>query len=242
MRRRALFLAGLMVATLVVASGIAWAASISCPNRAGNLCVGTSKSDTMIGRNRADDMRGKEGGDTLRARGGMDILAGGKGKDVLKGGDADDIYDFPTNDWGNDTIVDTADSDTDPDTGNFAQFGFPDQLTTRITVNLTSSPSSPEVSNGTFTGTVNWSNNAIDGVYVDSLTDDTIIGNSAANQLTAKGGPDSDDTMNGGAGNDLLNVLDFDGGDTVTCGDGFDEVFFDAGDTLIDPAACEIKH
>lgn len=159
---------------------------------------------------------------------------------MLKGGNADDIYDFTNNDWGNDTIDDTTNSDNDPLTGNFAQFGFPDQLTTRITVNLTSSPSSPEVSNGTFTGTVNWSNNAIDGVYVDSITDDTIIGNAAANQLTAKGGPDSDDTINGGAGNDLLNVSDFGGGDTVTCGEGVDEVF-DDGDTLIDPAACEMQ-
>ena len=243
MKGRALFVAGLMVTALVVASGVAWAATISCPNRSGNLCVGTDNRDTMTGRDgRTDEMRARGGADILRARGGKDILSGGKGRDVLKGGNADDIYDFTNNDWGNDNITDTADSDTDPITGNFAQFGFPNQLTTRITINLTSSANSPEVSNGTFTGTVNWSNNAIDGVYVDSITDDTINGNASANQLTAKGGPDSDDTVSGGAGNDLLNISDFDGGDTVTCGDGFDKVFFDAGDTLIDPTACEIKN
>jgi len=152
---------------------------------------------------------------------------------VLKGGNADDIYDFAINDWGNDTIVDTADSDTDPLTGNFAQFGFPNQLTTRITVNLTSSANAPEVSNSTFTGTVNWSNNAIYGVYVDSITDDTINGNAAANQLIAKGGPDSDDTINAGAGNDWISVQDFAGADTVDGGDGVDQVFADPGDTLI---------
>lgn len=221
----------------MVASGMAWAASINCPNRSGNLCVGTDKSDTMIGRNRADDMRAKDGADILRARGGKDTLSGGKGKDVLKGGNADDIYDFSNNDWGNDTIVDTADSDTDPITGNFAQFGFPNPLTTGLTIDLTSSPSAPEVKNGRLTGTVNWADNAIDGVYVGSDDTDptvtfhsTIKGNAAANQLTAKGG---DDTINAGGGNDWISVSDFAGGDTVDCGDGVDTVFSDAGDTLI---------
>ena len=233
MRRQALFALELMVAALVVVSGVAWAATISCPNKAGSVCVGTNNKDTMIGRNRADDMRAKDGADILKARGGKDTLSGGSGRDDLRGGSADDIYDFGKNDWGNDTITDTTNSDNDPFTGNFAQFGFPNQLTTRITVNLTSSASSPEVSNGTLTGTVNWSNNAIDGVYVDSLTDDTIIGNAAANQLIAKGGEDSDDTINAGAGNDWISVSDFAGGDTVDCGDGVDQVFADAGDTLI---------
>jgi hypothetical protein len=164
------------------------------------------------------------------------------GKDTLSGDKADDSYDFTINDWGNDTIIDTTNSDDDPFTGNFAQFGFPNQLTTRLTINLTSSANSPEVSNGTLTGTVNWSNNAIDGVYVDSITDDTINGSAAAIQLTAKGGPDSDDTINAGAGNDWINVSDLDGGDTASCGDGTDQVFFDVGDTLIDPNASEVKN
>ena len=92
--------------------------------------------------------------------------------------------------------------------------------------------------NGTLTSPVNWENNAIEGVYVDSITDDTINGNAAANQLIAKGGEDSDDTINAGAGNDWISVLDFAGGDTVDCGeDGAgitddDQVFFDGGDTI----------
>lgn len=233
MRRMLVLSVGTAMAALVVASGVAWAASISCPNRAGDLCVGTNKKDTMIGRDRADEMRGRGGADILKARGGKDTLAGGKGGDTLIGASADDTYDFGNNDWGNDIITDTTNSDTDPFTGNFAQFGFPNQLTTRLTINLTSSANSPEVSNSTFTGTVNWSNNAIDGVYVDSIADDTIIGNAAANQLIAKGGEDSDDTINAGAGNDWISVSDFAGGDTVDCGDGVDTVFSDAGDTLI---------
>jgi Ca2+-binding RTX toxin-like protein len=239
MRRRALFVAGLVVVALVMASGVAWAASISCPNRAGDLCVGTNKKDTMVGRNRADEMRGKDGADTLRARRGKDTLSGGPGRDALSGGNADDTYVFGMNDWGNDTITDTASPDNDPDTGNFAEFGSPDQfLTTSLTINLTSSAGSPEVRNSSFTSTVNWSNNAIDGVYVGSITDDTINGNAGANTIVSNIGPDSDDTINAGAGNDWISVLDFAGGDSVDCGeDGFgitddDQVFFDPGDTI----------
>lgn len=228
---------GLMVAALVVASGVAWAATINCPNRAGSLCVGTDNKDTMIGRDRADEMRAKDGADIVKARGGNDTLAGGRGKDVLRGGPADDTYDFTVNDWGNDTITDTTNSDNDSSSGNFAQFGFPKPLTTGLTINLTSSANSPEVSNGALTGTVNWSNNAIDRVYVGSGSTDptviirsTITGNAAANELIAKGG---EDTINAGAGNDWISVQDFDGGDSVDCGDGADQVFADPGDTLI---------
>jgi hypothetical protein len=85
---------------------------------------------------------------------------------------------------------------------------------------------------------VNWSNNAIDGVYVGSITDDTINGNAAANTIVANVGADSDDSITSGAGIVWISVLDFAGGDTVDCGeDGAgitddDQVFFDGGDTI----------
>jgi RTX calcium-binding nonapeptide repeat (4 copies) len=262
-----------MAIVLVVASGVAWAATISCPNRDGNLCVGTDRKDTMTGRDRrADDMRGKGSGDEMKGRGGgdtvlgekgpdtlsggpgMDTLGGGLGKDTLggaegpdalKGGSADDTYNFGINGWGKDTITDTTNSDNDYLTGNFAQFGFPNSLSTGLTINLASSASSHEVKNGALTNTVNWSNDAIDGVYVGSTPDDTINGNGAANQLIAKGGVDNDDTINdtinAGNGDDWISVLDFvDGEDQVNCGEGFDTVFFDQGvDTLTMPSNCE---
>jgi spore coat protein U-like protein len=88
------------------------------------------------------------------------------------------------------------------------------------------------VKNGALTAKVNWSNNAIDGVYVGSTTDDTINGNAAANTIVSNIGASSDDTINSGAGNDWISVLDGAGGDTVDCGsgDGY-TVYFDAGDT-----------
>ena len=241
-----------MAIALVVASGVAWAATISCPNRSGNLCVGTDNKDTMTGRDgRTDDMRAKGGADEVRGRGGADALSGGpgadtltgalgkdtlagaEGPDALKGGSADDTYKFGINDWGNDTITDTTNSDNDYLTGNFAQFGSTSRfLNTELTIDLTSSASAPEVKNGALTGTVNWSNNVIDGVYVGSTTDDTINGNAAANQIVSNIGASSDDTINSGAGNDWISVLDGAGGDAVDCGAGDgDTVYFDAGDT-----------
>jgi hypothetical protein len=277
MRSRAILLLAMMASALVVASGVAWAAQISCPNRAGNLCVGTNNSDTMTGRDRSDEMRANDGSDEMRGLGGADellgqagndtalgqdgpdILAGGRGKDTLSGakakdrlagaegddalngGDADDTYAFNINSWGDDTITDSTIADDDPlTTGNFAEFGFPEPLTTSVTVNLTTSVSSPEVSNGTLTGTVNWSNNAIGGVYVGTTQDDTVRGNGLANQMNVKGEDVSGDDVFGGAGNDRISVMDGDGGDFVDCGeDGVgvdtddDTVFLDAGDTQV---------
>lgn len=285
MRRRALVLVVLMACALLVTCGVALAATISCPNREGNLCVGTNNKDTMTGRDgRTDEMQGRGGPDEMKGRGGADVmlgqlggdilsgqegpdrltggagadtlegaegsdtlsgveardrLAGAEGDDKLNGGDADDTYVFRINDWGDDTITDTADPDNDPLTvGNFVEFGFPNGLTTRLTIDLNSSPNSPEVRNGTLSGTVNWSNDAIDSAYINSITDDTVIGNAGANQLNADGGEDSDDTIHGGAGNDWISVMDFAGGDTVDCGEDGpgitddDRVFFDPGDTV----------
>ena len=270
-----------MLTAMLVASGVAWALSITCPNRDGNLCIGTDRQDTMTGRDsRADDMRGKGAADVMRGRGGSDemlggtgrdtasgqdgpdtlsggpgadtlgggkgndYLAGGDGPDALNGGSGDDTYNFGNDDWGDDTITDTSNARIDPNTGtpigNFAQFGFPNPLTTGLTVNLNSSTGSPEVSNGTLTGTVNWSDNAIDGVYVESRSTDTTItihntinGNAMANQLVGKGGEKTISTINAGGGNDWISVQDFAGGDTVDCGgQADDQVFYDQGDTV----------
>ena len=108
-----------------------------------------------------------------------------------------------------------------------------------MTVNLTTSANQPEVQNGTQTATVNWSNNAIDGVYVGTTQDDTVRGNGLANTLNVKGDDVLGDDVFGGAGNDDISVLDGVGGDFVDCGENGigvdtddDQVFADAGDTV----------
>ena len=279
MRRRAILLLVVMASALTVASGVAWAAQISCPNRAGNLCVGTANKDTMTGTDRSDEMRANDGSDEMKGRGGADellgqagndtalgqdgpdTLAGGLGRDTLsgarakdrltgaegddglRGGAADDTYAFNLNNWGDDTITDTTTANNDPLTGNFVEFGFPEPLTTSLTVNLTSSELQPEVQNATQSATLNWSNNAIDGVYVGTNKDDVVRGNGLANTLVVKGDDVQGDDVFGGAGNDWISVQDFDGGDFVDCGEDGpgitdeDQVFLDANDEP--PANCE---
>ena len=67
--RRTILLLTVMASALAVASGVAWAAQISCPNRTGDLCVGTTSNDTMTGRDRSDEMRANDGSDEMRGLG-----------------------------------------------------------------------------------------------------------------------------------------------------------------------------
>ncbi len=118
--KRLLVALTMMGAMLVVASGAVLALnSIDCPNRSGNLCVGTDRGDDMEGTVEADDMRGRAGGDTLRAFAGNDKLAGNVGNDVLigfRGGDR--ISGGPGTDLlsgrqGNDRLIGGSDGDPD---------------------------------------------------------------------------------------------------------------------------------
>jgi hypothetical protein len=79
MRRMLVLSVGTAMAALMVASRVALAATISCPNKSGNLCVGTINRDTMTGRDRADTMRGKAGGDKMSGLGGADEMLGQPG-------------------------------------------------------------------------------------------------------------------------------------------------------------------
>ena len=60
MRKMVLFMASMALAVLLVC-GVALAATIQCPNRAGNLCVGTTGDDTLLGTNNSDEIRGRAG-------------------------------------------------------------------------------------------------------------------------------------------------------------------------------------
>ena len=56
MRRQAALLTTTMAIALMVASGVALAAEITCHNSIGNRCIGTNEADTMRGTNQDDDM------------------------------------------------------------------------------------------------------------------------------------------------------------------------------------------
>jgi Ca2+-binding RTX toxin-like protein len=101
MRKTMLVEASLSIAMLV-AGGVAWAATIRCPNWLPNAktCYGTEKADTMYGTQQDDFMFGRGGPDKLyffrnggdgvyeggQGGPGSDKLFGGKGKDNLWGG------------------------------------------------------------------------------------------------------------------------------------------------------------
>jgi Ca2+-binding RTX toxin-like protein len=92
MRKSVLLLASMMLA-MVFASGVALAASIECPNRSGNLCVGTDNRDFMSGTERSDDMRGLAGDDSMEGNEGADFMDGGPGVDDMNSGFGDDLLD-----------------------------------------------------------------------------------------------------------------------------------------------------
>jgi Ca2+-binding RTX toxin-like protein len=84
MRKAVLLLASVALAMLV-AGGVAWAATISCAGGY-KTCYGTNQADTMKGNGGHNLMFGKGGGDTLRGYGAKDYLNGGTGADKLYAG------------------------------------------------------------------------------------------------------------------------------------------------------------
>src|SRR5215208_3825877 len=97
MRKTVLVLAFVALA-MVVADGVAWAATIQCPNFRSSLgsiyCVGTKKADRMIGTSKSDEMYGKRGPDTMYGLDSPsddhDYMEGGDGPDKLYGGHGSD--------------------------------------------------------------------------------------------------------------------------------------------------------
>jgi Ca2+-binding RTX toxin-like protein len=84
--KRAMFVSAAMLVAMLVASGVAIAANIQCPNRPDNGCEGTKKADTITGTPQPDQIRARGGDDRVSARGGDgDFSIGGSGKDRVRG-------------------------------------------------------------------------------------------------------------------------------------------------------------
>ena len=170
----------LVSATLVVlvAGGVALAATINCPNRDGKLCVGTDRADTMNGRDGAkDDMRGRGGADTLRGRGVKDKLTGGPGNDTLNGALGSDTYIFDDG-WGQDSI---GSEDGGLDTLDFST------LSRRVTFgSVVPTAGQPEASSDTNTLEIVNTNAVIEKVR-GGAKGDLLLGNSANNSFFGNG-------------------------------------------------------
>jgi Ca2+-binding RTX toxin-like protein len=104
--RRPVLLMALAAVALLVASGVAIAATLNC---SGN-CVGTPNPDRLIGSNNSQTMRGLGGGDSISGYRGDDIVEGNGGADAVFGGLGDDRVsggsgnDYVEGDYGHDHI------------------------------------------------------------------------------------------------------------------------------------------
>ena len=242
---------------LVAASGVVFAANITCPNVIGtNRCTGTATADTMTGTNQADDMNGMGGDDTL------------------KGLAASDTYTFSPN-WGADLIPADGEGAGARDSLDFSLLVQP------LDVDLVSSADRDEVySVFSGAGMLNFPSTVQIEDVEGGQVRDVVRGNDVINHLSGELGNDSlygrggeenligglgADALVGGAGNDeLTGGLDADTvygddpeapaetgddfidvkndqtKDTVDCGPGTDTVLFDEGiDTV---ANCEIRN
>jgi Ca2+-binding RTX toxin-like protein len=84
--RRITLLLIVMASTLVVASGVAWAATKTCPP-APKKCLGTTGADVLKSTSQDNVMLGGPGNDTythfVRGNSGVDLIADAGGRDTL---------------------------------------------------------------------------------------------------------------------------------------------------------------
>ena len=89
MRKTVLLLASTALVVLL-ASGVALAATYHVGDDGPDRILGTDVTDTLIGRGGNDVITGKGGPDVVLGGGGDDGLSGGYGDDEVRGGDGDD--------------------------------------------------------------------------------------------------------------------------------------------------------
>jgi Ca2+-binding RTX toxin-like protein len=80
-----------MAVALVMASGVAWAATVQCQDRV-QECFGTPAPDTLTGTSDRNFMRALAGADLVRGMGGADGIVGGRGEDTVQGGTDPDPF------------------------------------------------------------------------------------------------------------------------------------------------------
>ena len=231
--RRITFLSAATVAALVLVGGVALAATVVQCGEKFN-CYGTSgpdliKStdvghrvyarggdDVLRGRGGGDFLKGQKGNDELRGGSESDYAEGGPGRDTLVGGPGGDYYVISASGWGRDSVIDSATSRLDVDTGNSLYIGY--FFTGDLTISLVSGPGPEVVDTGADggTGTMDWEGDAVDNIFGRGSGAYDITGNDRANLLAGGGG---DTTIRAGGGDDRVYVDDGSGGDIVSCGE-----------------------
>jgi Ca2+-binding RTX toxin-like protein len=92
--RRMILLLTTMALALLLAAGVALAATVTC--QVGVTCKGTSSADTITGTTSNDTINGLAGNDTIKALDGIDKINGGPNNDTMNGGPGNDTYLFAT--------------------------------------------------------------------------------------------------------------------------------------------------
>ena len=87
MRRRAVLLVSTVAGVVLLASGVALAATITCT---GGFCEGTGARDTIYGSDIDDEIRAGGNNDSVYGNGGNDDLSGESGNDRLYGRSGND--------------------------------------------------------------------------------------------------------------------------------------------------------
>ncbi|MCC7321293.1 MAG: Hint domain-containing protein [Rubellimicrobium sp.] len=209
---------------------------------AGNDTVlGGDGNDLIHGGAGDDTLKGEDGNDTLEGGDGDDRLIGGAGHDTMLGGAGDDVF-VITPEAGDDLVTGGETGESAGDTLDATAIG------TDVLLDLSAGdPADPE--DGTLThagGTVTFSEieKVVLGAGNDSVIgsagndtvgagagDDTILGGLGDDSLAGGDGNDTilfgiGDTIDGGAGDDLLNLVDSGetgpGNVTVAGGAGYD--------------------
>ncbi|MFN3208277.1 MAG: calcium-binding protein [Roseovarius sp.] len=154
-------------------------------------------NDLMFGGAGHDSLHGEQDDDTLSGGSGNDTLSGGEGEDVLNGDSGDDVLRGGPG-------ADTIDGGTGVDTVSYYN------AAASVVVNL---------GQGTGSGGDKITN--VENIYATAYAD-ILVGNAAANRITAGGG---NDIILGQGGNDVL--LPGTGNDVVNGGTGFDIVSYE---------------
>ena len=192
--RKTLLLLTTMALALLVAGGVALAATITC--QVGVVCNGTVDADTITGTNSNNTINGLEGNDTIKARDGIDMIDGGPNNDTMNGGPANDTYKFFPN-WGIDRIS--------ADSGGVDTVTFPGPRSFGVFVDLTGDGANtceilaPGLDPCLTIGGGDYIENVVGTAFEDRLS-----GNILNNQITGGGGGNSSaaELMNGEDGSD----------------------------------------
>jgi Ca2+-binding RTX toxin-like protein len=150
--------------------------------------VGNSQNNAIQANAFGNYLNGGEGSDRLLGNAGVDVLIGGAGNDSIDGGAGDDLI-IGGSGPGDDTYVGGSGIDTVKYTS----------ATAAITVDLAAGTAFATAGGdaaGIGVDTLSGIENIIAGNF-----NDTLVGDSLANQIDGQGG---DDTLTGGAGNDTL--------------------------------------